>query len=120
MEKKVVPVHFKDVDIHGKFKLILVLETLISEMLIKISLHNDQITVTQSNLTRFHSRAPPGISIPDYLKRIIQFASVEKSCLLILLIFIDRICEKHAHFTISSLTIHRFVITGITVGMDLY
>jgi len=33
-----------------------------------------------------------------------------------LLIYIDRVCERHRSFTISSLTVHRFIITGIAVA----
>ncbi|KAF8750723.1 Cellulase (glycosyl hydrolase family 5) [Rhizoctonia solani] len=54
-------------------------------------------------LTRFHSRTPPGISIQDYLKRIVKYTNVE-------------ICTLLPHFTISSLTVHRFVISSITVS----
>jgi hypothetical protein len=35
---------------------------------------------------------------------------------LTLLIYIDRVCERQPHFTISSLTVHRFLITAITVS----
>ncbi|QRW24137.1 Cellulase (glycosyl hydrolase family 5 protein) [Rhizoctonia solani] len=67
-------------------------------------------------LTRFHSRTPPGISIQDYLKRIVKYTNVERSCLLITLHYIDQICTLLPHFTISSLTVHRFVISSITVS----
>ncbi|KAJ3213661.1 hypothetical protein HDU67_002623 [Dinochytrium kinnereticum] len=93
-----------------------VLTHMIADMLCRLTSHNDQIPLTQSNLTRFHSRAPPAISIGDYLKRIVKYASVERVCLLILLIYIDRVCERNRSFTISSLTVHRFIITGVTVG----
>ncbi|KAJ3112630.1 hypothetical protein HDU96_004352 [Phlyctochytrium bullatum] len=93
-----------------------VLTHMIADMLCRLTAHNDQIPLTQSNLTRFHSRAPPAISIGDYLKRIVKYASVERVCLLILLIYIDRVCERNRAFTISSLTVHRFIITGVTVG----
>ncbi|KAJ2961211.1 hypothetical protein NQZ79_g3537 [Umbelopsis isabellina] len=85
-------------------------------MLGRLISHNDLIPLTPSTLTRFHSRAPPNITLPDYLRRIVKYTSVEKACLLTLLIYIDRVCERHAHFTISSLTVHRFLITGITVA----
>lgn len=74
------------------------------------------IPLSSSTLTRFHSRAPPGISISDYLRRIVRYASIEKSALLLILIYIDRICEAHRSFTISSLTSHRFIISAITTG----
>ncbi|KAI9094852.1 cyclin-domain-containing protein, partial [Phlyctochytrium arcticum] len=86
----------------------------IADMLARLTTHNDQIPLTSNNLTRFHSRAPPAISITDYLCRIVKYASIERVCLLILLIYIDRMCERNRSFTISSLTVHRFIITGIT------
>ncbi|KAJ3052523.1 hypothetical protein HK097_006125 [Rhizophlyctis rosea] len=82
-------------------------------MLHRLTTHNDQIPLHPSTLTRFHSRAPPAISISDYLRRIVKYASVENVCLLILLIYIDRMCERNRGFTISSLTVHRFVIVGV-------
>jgi Cyclin len=85
-------------------------------MLGRLISHNDLIPLTPSTLTRFHSRAPPNITLPDYLRRIVKYTSVEKACLLTLLIYIDRVCERQPHFTISSLTVHRFLITAITVS----
>ncbi|KAI8618134.1 cyclin-domain-containing protein, partial [Chytriomyces sp. MP71] len=89
---------------------------MIADMLQRLTAHNDQIPLSSSTLTRFHSRAPPGISIVDYLRRIVKYASVERVCLLILLVYIDRVCERNRSFTISSLTVHRFIITGVTVA----
>lgn len=88
----------------------------LADMLGRLITHNDLIPLTPSNLTRFHSRTPPNISLSDYLRRIVKYTSVEKSCLLILLIYIDRVCELHPHFTVSSLTVHRFLITAVTVS----
>ncbi|ORX80689.1 cyclin-domain-containing protein [Anaeromyces robustus] len=87
---------------------------LIAEMLEKLTKYNDQITLTKENLTRFHSRKAPEISIYDYLKRIVKYAAIDKVALLSLLIYIDRICKRHRLFTISSLTVHRFIITSLT------
>ena len=87
-------------------------------------------------LTRFHSRSAPGISILDYLRRIVKFTKAEvrrrlvsspcsvlktthttqRSCLLITLHYIDQICARYPSFTLSSLTCHRFVITAIAVS----
>lgn len=85
-------------------------------MLSRLISHNDLIPLTPSTLTRFHSRTPPNISLSDYLRRIVKYTSIEKSCLLILLIYIDRVCELHPYFTVSSLTVHRFLITAVTVS----
>lgn len=48
-------------------------------MLNKLLEHNDQVILTPSSLTRFHSRAPPGISVLDYLKRIVKYTNLEVS-----------------------------------------
>lgn len=38
---------------------------------------NDQVLLTRDTLTRFHSRAPPGISIVEYLRRIVRYTNLE-------------------------------------------
>lgn len=48
------------------------------ELLIK---HNDQVVLTPESLTRFHSRAAPGISVVDYLARIVKYTNCEVSVL---------------------------------------
>ncbi|KAK7472944.1 Pho80p cyclin, variant 2 [Stygiomarasmius scandens] len=85
-------------------------------MLDRLMSHNDRIPLLPESLTRFHSRSAPGISVLDYLKRIVKFTKVEKSCLLITLHYIDKICTRTPLFTLSSLTCHRFIIASITVS----
>ncbi|KAF8904381.1 cyclin-domain-containing protein [Gymnopilus junonius] len=89
---------------------------LIADMLDRLMAHNDRIPLSPESLTRFHSRSAPAISVLDYLKRIVRFTNVEKSCLLITLYNIDQICARMPLFTLSSLTCHRFIITSITVS----
>ncbi|THH15629.1 hypothetical protein EW146_g4875 [Bondarzewia mesenterica] len=52
----------------------------------------------------------------DYLRRIVRFTSIEKTCLLIVMHYIDQICARMPVFTISSLTCHRFVITAVALA----
>lgn len=85
-------------------------------MLNRLINHNDQIPLTSTSLTRFHSRSPPTISIKDYLKRIYRYTNPERICLILILNYIDRICKNLTNFTICSLTVHRFCITSVTVG----
>ena len=42
--------------------------------------------------------------------------TLQRSCLLITLHYIDQICARYPSFTLSSLTCHRFVITAIAVS----
>ena len=50
---------------------------LIAHMLDLLIQHNDQVILTPDALTRFHSRAAPGISVIDYLRRIVKYANME-------------------------------------------
>ena len=52
---------------------------LISHMLNLLIQHNDQVVLTPDSLTRFHSRAAPGITVVDYLQRIVKYTNMEVS-----------------------------------------
>lgn len=91
------------------------LALLIANMLERLIAHNDKIPLLPESLTRFHSRTVPNISVLDYLRRIIKWTKVEKSCLLLTLHYVDQICARIPLFTLSSLTCHRFIISSITV-----
>lgn len=92
------------------------LGVLISNMLMELIRLNDQIPLRDGRLTRFHSRAPPGISVSDYLQRLIQHATLSPPILLSMVYYIDRLCALYPAFTINSLTVHRFLITAGTVA----
>ncbi|KAF1353537.1 cyclin-domain-containing protein [Delphinella strobiligena] len=88
---------------------------LISNMLMELIRLNDQIPLN-GRLTRFHSRAPPGISCHDYLQRLIQHATLSPPILLSMVYYIDRLCALYPAFNVSSLTVHRFLIVAATVA----
>ncbi|EME86131.1 uncharacterized protein MYCFIDRAFT_52511 [Pseudocercospora fijiensis CIRAD86] len=92
------------------------LGVLISNMLMELIRINDRIPLRDGRLTRFHSRAPPGISVSDYLQRLIQHATLSPPILLSMVYYIDRLCTLYPAFTINSLTVHRFLITAATVA----
>lgn len=92
------------------------LGALMSHMLMELIRINDQIPLRDGRLTRFHSRAPPGISVSDYLQRLIQHATLPPPILLSMVYYIDRLCTLYPAFTINSLTVHRFLITAATVA----
>ncbi|KAK5309846.1 Pho80p cyclin [Exophiala xenobiotica] len=89
---------------------------LISSMLMELIRYNDSLTLSTRNLTRFHSRAPPGISVHDYLSRLTTHATLSPPILLSMVYYIDKLCALYPAFTISSLTVHRFLITAATVA----
>ncbi|KAG6995673.1 nuc-1 negative regulatory protein preg [Physcia stellaris] len=90
--------------------------TIISNMLLELIRLNDDIPLRDGGLTRFHSRAPPGISVADYLQRLTTHATLSPPILLSMVYYIDRLCALYPAFTISSLTVHRFLITAATVA----
>ena len=89
---------------------------LIASMLMELIRYNDAIPLRDGQLTRFHSRAPPGISVLDYLQRLTTHATLSPPILLSVVYYIDRLCALYPAFTISSLTVHRFLITSSTVA----
>ena len=92
------------------------LAVLISSMLMELIRYNDTIPLRDGHLTRFHSRAPPTISVLDYLQRLATHATLSSPILLSMVFYIDRLCALYPAFTISSLTVHRFLITAATVA----
>lgn len=89
---------------------------LIADMIMQLIEHNDKLPLTPSGLTRFHSRAPPAITVHDYLSRIVRYTSLEKTSLMSTVIYVDRLCSAYPAFVVSSLTMHRFLITATTVA----
>ncbi|KAL2825479.1 cyclin-domain-containing protein [Aspergillus cavernicola] len=106
---KALPVHYELADPTD-------LVVLISSMLLELIRFNDKIPLNQGRLTRFHSRSPPRISVHDYLQRLTTHATLSPPILLSMVYYIDRLCALYPAFTVSSLTIHRFLITSATVA----
>ncbi|KAI9511210.1 cyclin-domain-containing protein [Russula earlei] len=103
-----LPPAYEDADIDALCQLI----ALMLDRLISI---NDRIPLSPESISRFHSASVPQISILDYLRRIVRFTNLEKTCLLLILHYIDQICARET-FTISSLTVHRFIITVVSLS----
>lgn len=89
---------------------------LIASMLMELIRYNDGIPLRDGQLTRFHSRAPPGISVLDYLQRLTTHATLSPPILLSMVYYIDKLCALYPSFTMTSLTVHRFLITSATVA----
>ncbi|KAL1875348.1 hypothetical protein VTK73DRAFT_10082 [Phialemonium thermophilum] len=89
---------------------------LIANMLGELIETNDALALKSGNLTRFHSRTAPGISVLDYLHRLAKHATLTPPLLLCMVYYIDRLCISYPDFTINTLTVHRFLITAATVA----
>lgn len=82
---------------------------IVSELLESMLKTNNQIPNTQ--ITYFHSRAVPNITVLSYLTRIHKFAPFTNEALLSMLIYFDSIAKLENGFTINSYNIHRLLIT---------
>ncbi|KAJ3301626.1 hypothetical protein HDV03_000626 [Kappamyces sp. JEL0829] len=107
LEVKLLPSEFYNCPVED-------LISLVVEMFERLIQHNDEIPPTLANTTRFHSRTPPGIGVKEYIERMNKYVIVEKSVLLMTLVFVDRMCTLYPTFTINSLTAHRFLIACVT------
>lgn len=96
--------------------------TIISRMLSSIVKANDELTVidvkylSNENLTRFHSRSPPQISIYNYLLRLAHYSSLENCVLIATVYYIDLLTKMYPSFALNSLTVHRFLLTATTIA----
>ncbi|KIV98452.1 hypothetical protein, variant [Verruconis gallopava] len=106
---KVMPLDYMKCDVRD-------LGIVISDMLMELIRINDPLPVRNEQLTRYHSRAPPGISVHDYLTRLIVHATLSPPILLSLVYYIDKLSALYPIFNISSLTVHRYLITAATVA----
>lgn len=70
-------------------------------------------------VTKFHALRPPSISVKDYLHRICKYASCSAECFVLALVYIDRLIQQ-ADFTISSLNIHRVVVTSVMLAAKFF
>ncbi|KAJ2616711.1 cyclin-like protein interacting with PHO85 [Coemansia sp. RSA 1365] len=73
----------------------------------------------KDDITPFHSRVVPSISVRDYLERIAKFVCLENDTLLAVLVYLDRIGRAQIHrpsLSLSPFNIHRLVITAIIIA----
>jgi len=70
-------------------------------------------------LSKFHAKRPPSISVRSYLLRIHKYANCSPACFIVSLIYIDRLCHQ-ATITLSSLNIHRIIITAICIAAKFH
>ncbi|KAI0878831.1 cyclin-domain-containing protein [Hypoxylon argillaceum] len=106
---KVLPLRYELCDVED-------MVILIANMIGELIETNDSLAMKSGNLTRFHSRTAPGISVLDYLQRLAKHATLTPPLLLSMVYYIDRLCALYPDFTINTLTVHRFLITAATVA----
>lgn len=67
-------------------------------------------------MTRFHCKYAPAMSIGDYIGRVRRFFGCEASCYVVALTYIDRLIKVKPEIVFSPLSSHRMIITAITLA----
>ncbi|KAJ2496096.1 cyclin-like protein interacting with PHO85 [Coemansia sp. RSA 1972] len=74
----------------------------------------------QTSLTLFHARSVPTIDLETYISRILKYCPCQNEVFLALIVYlqqlIDRCGRRQAPFTVDAYSIHRLVITAVTIG----
>lgn len=61
-------------------------------------------------------REPPGIPVADYLDQLIIRTNLKPALLLSIVFYIDRLSSICPTFSVSTLTVHRFLISTVVVA----
>ena len=80
------------------------------------SLENYKDIIKQQSKMPFSANSIPEISIQDYLIRIQTYSNIEKSTLIISLIYIDRICEN-SNLNLTYFNIHRILFAAVLMSI---
>jgi len=67
--------------------------------------------------TCFHAVRRSPVSIQEYLHRIVTWFPCRDECLVLGLVYIDRIVKWHPGFVVSGLNIHRLLVTSIMLAV---
>uniref|UniRef100_A0A7S2PVE5 Cyclin n=1 Tax=Zooxanthella nutricula TaxID=1333877 RepID=A0A7S2PVE5_9DINO len=68
----------------------------------------------------FHAAQTPQISITDYLTRIARYYHCSDSCLVLGLVYIDRLVKLQPDFVVSPLNVHRLLATSIMLAAKFH
>lgn len=88
----------------------------LASVLSKLVARNDSLPFSLSHATPFHSLQPPALSIEQFLERLLKHAMCSNETVILSLIYIDRIIEYNRSFVLTSLNIHRLLITSLMVA----
>ncbi|KAJ1770814.1 hypothetical protein EV179_001760 [Coemansia sp. RSA 487] len=73
-----------------------------------------------TSLTLFHARSVPTINLEAYTLRILKYCPFQNEVLLGLIVYlqqmVDRCAQRRVPFTVDAYSIHRLIVTGVTIG----
>ncbi|PON76391.1 Cyclin [Parasponia andersonii] len=80
-----------------------------NERLVKASRKNDVVSI-------FHGSKAPTLSVRQYLERIFKYSNCSTSCFVVAYIYVDRFFQNRSGFCLTSLNVHRLLITAVMVA----
>lgn len=91
--------------------------SLLSSVLQRVSERNDiDGRFRPQRISVFHGLTKAPISIQSYLERIFTYANCSPSCLIVAYIYLDRFTQNQPFLPITSLNVHRLLITSVLVS----
>ena len=90
---------------------------LIADLLVNICEENKTKKANKNFLLKpFTNKNIPSISIKDYLLRLSKHSKVNESTIILILIYIDRICNMN-HFFLSYYNIHKMILAAFILAI---
>lgn len=86
----------------------------------KVLVHLSSLGCRPQRATGFHAVCPPPLSISAYLERIDHYYHCSDQCLVLGLVYIDRIVNLQPEFVVSPLNVHRLVAVGTMVAAKFW
>ena len=103
MEKDPIEYKFKLLDNNNT---IISITSILSEIINEnMDSSKNQLREAQKNLS-FFSKRIPSITIQNYFERILKYSKMEETTLVIVLMYIDKLCESN-NFLLTDNNIHR-------------
>ena len=80
-----------------------------NERLLRASRRDDVVSI-------FHGSKAPTLSVRQYMERIFKYSSCSTACFVMGYIYIDRFFQNRSGFCLTSLNVHRLLITAVMVA----
>ena len=99
--------------------------TTISELLNNMCKENSSLEINDKNVASnikikyFMLKKIPSISIKDFLFRLTKYSKISESTLVMILIYIDRMCHKY-NFKITYYNIYKLMLASMVVAIKYY
>ena len=77
---------------------------------------SDQPQEIKECINKFTIKKVPSITINKYLRRIVKYANPEQSTLIMVLIYIDKICDN-SNVQLTANNIHRLILASIVLSI---